>query len=88
MRLDTGENVIQSDETIARLLKGTHVAGVPMMSLPIVAKPLSVSALSILSALSTAQLGAPSSNASGPIDKVAFRLFGNKWGHLHDFTTT
>ena len=75
MRLDTGGNVIQSDAAIVRHLQGTNSDGVSMKRSSILAKPLQANALGNLSSINTADCEGPSSNASGPIDKVEFQLF-------------
>ena len=65
MRLDTGENVIQSDDAIVRLLKGVNADGISMERSPLLFKPTGVNAPCALSALKTPEWGAPSSSASG-----------------------
>ena len=76
MRLDTGGNVIQSDEVIVRLLKSTN-AWVSMKRSPISVKPLQLNATGVIPALKTAGWGARPCNASGSIDKVKLELFRN-----------
>ena len=69
MRLDTGENVIQRDEVIVRLLKAVNSEGVSMKRSPVLVKPLGVNATEILSALKTSDWGVESSNAADWIAK-------------------
>ena len=70
MRLDTGENVIQSDEVIARLLKAVNSEGVSMKRSPVLVKPSGVNAIGILAALKTSDWGIESSNAPDWIAKA------------------
>ena len=72
MRLDTGENVIRSDEVIVRLVKGVDAEGVSMKRSPILVRPSEVNAFGIISALKTDDWGVPTGYTLGQIANSNF----------------
>ena len=72
MRLDTGDNVIQNDEVVVRLLNAVNADGVSAKRSPTLIKPPKVDACGIISALNTDEWGIQTCNA--PTQSLKSRL--------------